>query len=387
MSGQLSPETIAIVKATVPALEAHGLDIVKAMYVRLFAAPHIKEMFNHSHQQGSDAQPRALAGAVLAYARYIDTPDVLATTIERIAQKHVSLQILEEHYPYVADALLGAIADVLGEAATPAILGAWGQAFWYLANVLISRENHLYDATAAAKGGWRGWREFVISERQIETPLVSSFILKPKDGGLVIPHQPGQYLAFNLTIDGTEIRRNYSISSEPNNSFYRISVKREALGVASSWLHETAMVGTVLRVAPPAGDFFYKPVENAPLVLVSAGVGITPMLSILGALPPAILPQAQFLHAARSAEFVPHEAEVQSAEVTSRFFFADIAAGDAPKLTADWLCRETPTETAQYYICGPKGFMAMAINGLKEAGVSNDRLHYEFFGPASDLAA
>lgn len=93
MSGKLSHQTIATVKATVPALEAHGLDIVKAMYVRLFATPHIKALFNHSHQQGSDAQPKALTGAVLAYARYIDTPEVLAAALERIAQKHVSLQI------------------------------------------------------------------------------------------------------------------------------------------------------------------------------------------------------------------------------------------------------------------------------------------------------
>lgn len=387
MSGQLSPETIATIKATVPALEAHGLAIVKAMYLRLFATPQIKALFNHSHQQGGDAQPQALAGAVLAYARYIETPEVLAAAIERIAQKHVSLQILEEHYPYVADALLGAIADVLGDAATPEILTAWGEAYWFLANVLISRENHLYDKTADAQGGWRGWRDFVVSERRAETPFVTSFILRPKDGGPVVRHQPGQYLAFNLDIDGQDIRRNYSISSEPNDSAYRISVKREHHGLASSWLHDHAVVGTVLRVAPPAGDFFYKPAEGAPLVLISAGVGITPMLSILGALPKAVRPKAQFLHAAREPGFVPHDTEVQSSGAANRFFFADTEAGEQPELTADWLCKETPTEAAQYYICGPKGFMAMAINGLKAAGVSDERIHYEFFGPAADLAA
>ncbi len=387
MSGQLSPETISIIKATVPALEAHGLEVVKAMYARLFVTPQIKALFNHSHQQGNDAQPKALAGAVLAYARYIDTPEVLASAIERITQKHVSLQILEEHYPYVADALLGAIADVLGEAATPEVIAAWGEAYWFLANILISLEKKLYDAKANAQGGWRGWRNFVVSERQVETPLVTSFILKPKDGGPVLRHQPGQYLAFNLDIAGREIRRNYSISSEPNETSYRISVKREAQGVASGWLHDHATVGTALRVAPPAGDFYYKPVEGAPLVLISAGVGITPMLSILGALPSAVRPKAQFLHAARDAAFVPHKTEVQSSGTANRFFFADLEAGDAPELTAGWLCKETPIEAAQYYICGPKGFMAMAINGLKRAGVSDERIHYEFFGPATDLAA
>lgn len=127
MPAPLSPATVALIKATVPALEAHGLTITRRMYERLFENAEIRDLFNQSHHGETGAQPKALAQAVLAYARNIDNLGVLAGAVERIAQKHVALNILPEHYPHVADALLGAIGDVLGEAATPEIAAAWGR--------------------------------------------------------------------------------------------------------------------------------------------------------------------------------------------------------------------------------------------------------------------
>ena len=128
MPTPLTPATIALIKATVPALDAHGLAITRRMYERLFENPDIRDLFNQSHHGETGSQPKALAQAVLAYARNIDNLGVLGGAVERIAQKHVALNILPEHYPFVADALLGAIGDVLGEAATPEIAAAWGEA-------------------------------------------------------------------------------------------------------------------------------------------------------------------------------------------------------------------------------------------------------------------
>ena len=128
MPATLSDTTIALVKATVPALEAHGLAVTRRMYERMFETPAIRDMFNQSHHGETGSQPKALAAAVLAYAKNIDRLGAMAGAVERIAQKHAGLIILPEHYPFVADALLGAIQDVLGEAATPAILTAWGEA-------------------------------------------------------------------------------------------------------------------------------------------------------------------------------------------------------------------------------------------------------------------
>src|SRR5690606_10590530 len=155
-------QTIALVKATIPALEAHGLDIVREMYARMFQNPDIRALFNQSHHGDAGSQPRALTSAILAYASNIDNLGALAPAVERIAQKHVGLQILPEHYPHVAEALLGAIKKVLSEAATEEILAAWGEAYWFLANILIAREGRIYDEQKKTTGGWNGWRDFRI---------------------------------------------------------------------------------------------------------------------------------------------------------------------------------------------------------------------------------
>ncbi len=140
MPESLSANTIAIVKATVPALDEHGLEVVRTMYERMFRNPKIRAMFNQAHQGEASSQPKALASAILAYAQNIENLDALAPAVERIAQKHVGLQVLPEHYPHVAEALLGAIKEVLGDAATDEVLAAWGEAYWFLADILIARE-------------------------------------------------------------------------------------------------------------------------------------------------------------------------------------------------------------------------------------------------------
>jgi nitric oxide dioxygenase len=186
----LSDTTIALVKATIPALEQHGIAITHRMYERMFRNEEIRDLFNQSHHGETGSQPKALAGAVLAYARNIDNLAVLGAAVERIAQKHAGLLIRPEHYPHVAEALLGAIGDVLGEAATPEILAAWREAYWALADILIGREAQIYCAVATAPGGWEGWRRFVVAEKVRESDLITSFHLRPEDGGRVLRHRP-----------------------------------------------------------------------------------------------------------------------------------------------------------------------------------------------------
>ncbi|WP_120499445.1 NO-inducible flavohemoprotein [Roseovarius sp. EL26] len=393
MAQSISEETKAIVKATVPALEAHGRTIVTEMYARLLADEEIRALFNQSHQGGSSPQHEALTNAILAYAKNIDNLGALAGAVERIANKHVGLQIQEAHYEHVANALIGAIAHVLGEAATDEVLNAWGEAYWFLAGILIGREKELYQDKAQAEGGWDGWREFRIAERRQETGSVISFILKPVDGGAVLKHQPGQYLSFDFDLPGVgRHRRNYSISSKPNGDYYRITVKREPEGAVSGWLHEQAVEGTVLRVAPPAGDFVLGDSAETEVVLLSAGVGLTPMVSMLETLAERGQ-SATYLHATLDGtQLVMGEAVKSLASRSVTFFEApseeDRSASNYDvegRISPEWLAANTATEQANYYICGPKGFMAMAVNGLKTAGVPQDRIHFEFFGPASDL--
>jgi nitric oxide dioxygenase len=143
MTKTLSPQTIAIVKATAPVLVQHGVAITTRMYERLFVDPSIKELFDEAAQVSGE-QPKRLAAAIVAFAQNVDNLPALAGAVERMATRHVETRVKPEHYPKVAEALLPAIRDILGEAATDEVLNAWGEAYWFLADVLIAREAQLY---------------------------------------------------------------------------------------------------------------------------------------------------------------------------------------------------------------------------------------------------
>lgn len=402
MPQALQPRTIELVKATIPALQAHGLAIVQEMYARLFETPHIRALFNASNQGPSGAQPKALTAAILAYAANIENPGVLSATVERIAQKHVGLQIQAEHYPFVADALLGAIKAVLGDAATDEILAAWGEAYWFLANLLIEREHAIYTGIAGAEGGWTGWRNFVVESRVAESDSIASFVLRPEDAGKVLRHKPGQYLTLLLERPGQQtLKRNYSVSAAADGATYRISVKREPGGAASNWIHDHIAAGTVLRVGPPAGEFFLADEPKRPVVLLSGGVGLTPMVSMLETLA-ARHPHVpvQYVHGTLngSQHAMGHHVRKLAAvreKISATVFYLEPRAEDLlgqhydhrGMIGLDWLRQNTPIEQADYFLCGPKPFLRAFVRGLAELGVSADRIHYEFFGPAEELQA
>jgi len=407
MADALSDRTIDIVKSTIPALEKGGTAVTDRMYQILFTNPQIRDMFNQSHHGETGAQSKALTAAVLAYGRNIDNLGVLASRVERITQKHVALNILPEHYHFVATALLGAIKDVLGDAATEDVLEAWGEAYWFLADLLMARESNIYARLAAAPGGWNGWRDFAVETTKLESEVIRSFILVPTDGHTVMRHRPGQYLTFALDVPGVgHLKRNYSISSAPNDRSYRISVKREARpgvppGLASNWLHDHAGPGTVLKVAPPAGEFFLDEKDDRPVVLLSGGVGLTPMMSMLeiiarsgGGRP------TWYIHGAENGRVHAmgeraRELASQASNITVRTFYNAPDPNDqlgrhydeGGLITADWLAHNTPIQEASYYLCGPRPFLRAMIGGLARMGVPLGGIHYEFFGPADELLA
>lgn len=143
MAAPLSEQTIAIVKATAPALQEHGVAITTRMYERLFVNEDVKALFDRAAQESGE-QPRRLAAAILAYAQNVDKLQNLDAPVRRMVERHVDTGVKPEHYPLVADALLPAIRDVLGEAATDEVLAAWGEAYWFLADILIGKEAELY---------------------------------------------------------------------------------------------------------------------------------------------------------------------------------------------------------------------------------------------------
>ncbi|MFT8417624.1 MAG: NO-inducible flavohemoprotein [Acetobacter sp.] len=397
MSTTLDDKTRTIVSACVPALEAHGLSITQEMYRRLLSKPEIRDLFNMSHQKDGE-QPKALALAVLAYARNINNLSALGGMVERIAEKHVGLNILPEHYPLVGEALLGAIAHVLGDAATPEIMEAWGNAYWFLADILIGREKQIYHAHATTPGGWTGWRKFTVRAIVVQSSTIRSFELVPSDNNPVMPHQPGQYLSFKLDIaeHGSQ-RRNYSISSAPASDHYRVSIRKAEGGLVSTWFHDTVREGDELLVSAPAGEFVCTPAQGAKTMFISAGIGLTPFMSALGVAGQQAHGPIHFVHATHAPAvqaFAPYVQDLAAKGVITADIFYSTERPAAPpstpglnlhtgRITAAWLATQITPDT-HYWVCGPDQFMRDMITGLKALGVAPAHIHYEFFGSASD---
>ncbi len=301
----LSNAQRALIKATVPLLETGGEALITHFYRTMLGEyPEVRPLFNQAHQASGD-QPRALANGVLMYARHIDQLQELGPLVAKVVNKHVSLQVLPEHYPIVGTCLLRAIREVLGEQiATDEVLEAWGAAYQQLADLLIEAEESVYAASAQAEGD-------------------------------------------------------------------------------------------ELDLFPPAGDFVLRD-SDKPLVLITAGVGITPALAMLQ----EALPQARpirFIHCARHGgvhafrDWI-EDVSAQHEQVEHFFCYSEPRAGDSAdaegllsrEKLADWLPQERDLDA---YFLGPRPFMAQVKRHLADLGVPSQQCHYEFFGPAAALDA
>jgi len=392
----LSEAQRVLIRATVPLLETGGEALTTHFYqLMLREYPQVRPLFNQAHQ-ASGAQPRALADGVLTYARHIDRLEALGPLASRIVNKHVALQIQPEHYPIVGTCLLRAIREVLGpRVATDEVIDAWSAAYGQLAQLLIQAESAAYDAKAASPGGWRGGRAFRVASKVRESAEITSFHLEPVDGGAVTDFQPGQYIGLQLWVNGEEIRRTYSLSAAPNGRSYRISVKREPGGKASNHLHDTVAPGHELTVFPPSGEFVLRP-SDKPLVLISAGVGITPTLAMLESSLPKARP-ITFIHYARNAQvhafadtlrtWTTQRPDLQVRTVYEHVDPTEARQPDAVgRPTLEHLRQWLPANgDAEVHFLGPKPFMACIKRMLHELGVPPTQCHYEFFGPAEAL--
>lgn len=401
----LDERTIAIVKSTAPVLAEHGETLTRHFYKRMFSHnPEVAPFFNPAHQTAGKQQ-RALAGAITAYAANIDNLEVLGGAVELIAQKHASLMIKPEHYPIVGENLLASIREVLGEAATDEIIDAWAAAYGFLADILIGREKQIYEENAKKPGGWEGFKSFRVSRKEKESSNITSFYLVAADGAPLPAFKPGQYITVRTeTPDGSTTMRNYSLSDKPGQPHFRISVKRELppeantpQGYVSNLLHDSVNVGDTIEIAPPCGEFFFDVTEKheRPLVLLAAGVGITPIMSILlSALDAFPKREIIFVHAVLNEEvqaFKKSVAELaqkfSNLKFYNRYSEAGERAGNASHgfITAEYLESLLPARDADYYFCGPQPFMVGIYHDLMKWGIPASQVHFEFFGPKQEL--
>ncbi|MGJ8522505.1 Flavohemoprotein [Carnimonas sp. R-84981] len=387
-----------IITSTVPLLESGGETLATHFYhIMLEGYPEVRPLFNQTNQ-ATGRQPRALANAVLQYAKNIDHLEQLdAHLVSTIVSKHVALQVLPEHYPIVGSCLLQAIRDVLGEEiATDEVIEAWGAAYQQLADILIGLEAQQYDALAAAPGGWRGDRAFRVVRKVPESDEITSFYLEPVDGKPIIDFQPGQFIGLRVVIDGKESRRNYSISSAPNGTSLRVSIKREGQGAVSNFLHDHIGEGDTLDLFPPAGEFVLNDAQR-PLVFISGGVGITPTLSMAEAELQRGQRDIVFIHYARNAsadafrrtleEWRDRYANFQLHVVYEHSQPSELPQPDAiGRPTEEQLSAWLPADRdVDVYFLGPAPFMAFIKNALKALGVPEEQAQYEFFGPEEAL--
>ncbi|NWO04778.1 MAG: NO-inducible flavohemoprotein [Alteromonadaceae bacterium] len=392
----LSEQTIATVKSTVPLLAENGQAITQEFYQKLFANnPDLKHIFNMANQRSDGGgQSSALADAVFAYAKNIDQVEVLVPAVKRIASKHASIGIEPRHYPIVGENLIAAIQDVLQLPDDHEALSAWEEAYGVLAQIFIDTEEDMYSEKETQPGGWRGFRPFTIEHIIEETPEVKSFYFKPTDGGALCTYSGGQYLGVRLA--GNQERydeiRQYSLSTWGPDDYYRISVKAEAHGAASQQLHQCA-VGDTVELSAPNGQFMLN--KNAPKhVFISGGVGITPLFSMLKeALASGIAASnLQFIECCRSADhqiFRKELAELQESaglDLKRAFEFGEGAEWSG-YLSAEILDEWLTDKTAHVYFCGPMPFMSALKGILNHIGFPDDQLHYEVFGPTTELPA
>lgn len=406
----LSPKTIEIVKQITPLVAANAETVTRRFYQLMFAGnPEVKAYFNQAHQH-SGGQQRALAGAICAYFANIDNLGALGPAVNLIAHKHCSLGIQPEHYPIVGKHLLAAIKDVMGDAATDEIIGAVAEAYGFLAEVCIQREAEIYRQQSEAVGGWNGYRKFVVERKVLESDIVASFYLRPSDGGPLPAFEPGQYVTVRIDHPSTPTSpRNYSLSDSPGNPHFRISVKREPNlvpnapdGLISNYLHDVVQVGDELEVGPPCGEFTLIPenVNDQPIVLLAGGIGVTPLLSMAKALVrQGVRAPIHFIHAARNSRVQALAAEVRAlrehANVSTHVIYDNPLEADLTDRRCDsvgtvgkeFLQNRTPYKQASFYFCGPKPFMQSVYAGLKELGVGEERIAFEFFGPRQEIAS
>ncbi|MFI6601409.1 globin domain-containing protein [Nonomuraea sp. NPDC050536] len=389
----LSGETAEVIRATLPVV-GESLDTITARFYETMFADHpelLDGLFNRGNQRSGE-QRKALAGSIAAFAGMLlehpdERPDAL---LSRIAHKHTAVGVTDDQYVIVHKYLFGAIAEVLGDAVTPEVAAAWDEVYWLMAGALIAMEARIYEAAGAQDG--RSWRQWQVFERHEETPDVMSLVLRPLGDEPVPPALPGQYVSVRARMDdGVHQLRQYTLSGVGEDGTRRITVKRVREGEVSSLLHATVKEGDKLTLSAPYGDLALDN-GDAPLVLVSAGIGCTPItamlqhLALTGATRRVLLLHADYSQADHPLRMDMERLTDELPEARRIFWYEQGEYGGARTGRMDLTDVELP-EGAVVYMCGPLPFMRDLRAQLINAGAAPRDIHYEVFGPDLWIAA
>lgn len=255
---------------------------------------------------------------------------------------------------------------------------------------------------------WSGTRSFRVGAIVDEAVDCKSFYLLPVDGKLLPRFEPGQYLTFQLPAEPRRppLVRCYSLSERPRDDYYRVTIKQQRPprsrpelppGRGSSFFHRQVSVGSTLQVQAPQGSFFLDPTKRRPVVLIGAGIGITPILSMVDAIVhEQNAPIAYVVAGFGNSREHPFRAHMQQlAEEHDHLRFDISYSRPAPSdllgrdyhhrgyVSLDRLERVLPSNNFEFYLCGPAAMMESLVSGLIDWGVPERHIHFEAFGPAS----
>ncbi len=331
------------------------------------------------------------------YCRVLEEGEVEAgDEIVRVARGPEQMSVAE------IDALLylpGHPQDRLKRALRiPALSAGWRGSFESLLAQGQSKDGSTGNAgltgPLSPPAAWRGFRPFRVSEKTRESRNVVSLQLEPADGQPIAAALPGQFLVLRFGADASSsLMRSYSLSGNPGAASYRVSIKREALGAVSRYVDDKVRPGDIVQASAARGSFLLRPGET-PVVLLSAGIGVTPVLAMLHALAAeASGREVWWLYGARSGRDHPFAKEARGllrglarshshvrysapdAEDRLHVDFDAVGHLDTPALATLTLPRD-----GDFYLCGPTGFMADLSAGLAKLGIDADRIHTEAFG-------
>lgn len=246
---------------------------------------------------------------------------------------------------------------------------------------------------------WSGFKELVLVDKVEECADIMSFYFKDKNNEKLVKHKAGQFLPFRIKTDDPKYQgkmRTYSLSMYPNESTYRISVKRVPNGLISNYLHDKLKVGDIIEARMPAGLFTLdKANKDKPLVLISAGIGITPLLSMFYE-SASEFKDITFIQAVQNSTMQPFGYDIEKLSENNNcknyIFYSDPEDIDEEGVDYDYtgfvtkdFIKENINLNSQFYFCGPPPFMRGINNSLVELGVDKENIHFEFFGTPEKL--
>lgn len=382
----------AIVQNTLPLVAENLSKIIDKFYqILLDENPALKNVFNSTNQK-TGLQSKSLANSIAAFAMNYSNLNAIQDMIRQIAHKHCSIGVTPEQYITVGTTLLAAIDNILGDIVTEEIRDAWAAFYWTFADILIETERELYFRIPTLNENQ--FKSFKIVNKIAEAVNVFSLYLKSEDSCLH-NFKPGQYVSVKVKLGEHEQIRQYSLSDIQNQEYIRITIKREenydsdSIAV-SNYIYDNLAIGDTLDVSAPYGTFVLNS-SPSNITFISAGVGITPVMSMLKTLMHNQVQQKiNFIYLVENSDHHIFKQELKNIQGLnlSKFIYykspliSDVIDQDYNYANFDFNdLQKYASQDMEYYVCASDNIINKINMTLTSLGVDKNKIHDETFKP------